>query len=66
MGGLRGHMTSYSMFFLHAENELESWWLLGVEEIFGSSLTSATSTVLESELGSCKELLELEPDNKCM
>ena len=45
--------------------ESESWWLSGVEEIFGSSMTAATSSVLQSELDNCQELLQMEPDNKC-
>ena len=43
----------------------ESWWLGGVEETFGSTMTSAKTSVLQSELDSCQELLQLEPDNKC-
>ena len=43
----------------------EAWWLSGVEDIFGSSMTAATTSVLQSELDSCQELLQLEPDNKC-
>ena len=43
-----------------------SWWLNGVEDIFGTSMTAATVSVLQSELQSCQELLEMEPDNKCV
>ena len=30
-----------------------------------SYITMATSSILESELSSCEQLLELEPENKC-
>ncbi len=50
---------------VHAGGERESWTLEGLEDTFGSSLTAATATVLESELGSCRDLLSMEPDNKC-
>lgn len=43
----------------------ESWYLADMVDMFDSNLTEATSTVLLSELGSCQELMELEPDNKC-
>ena len=33
--------------------------------MFGSSMTAATSSVLQNELDSCQELLQMEPDNKC-
>ena len=33
--------------------------------MFGSTLTAATSSVLTAELDNCKELLQMEPDNKC-
>ena len=49
----------------HTEGEEESWWMSGPEEMFGSALTAATSAVLRSELSSCKDLLDMEPDNKC-
>jgi hypothetical protein len=52
--------------FFMAEGEAEAWWLAEVEQTFGFPLTAATSNVLQSELASCKELLDLEPDNKCM
>ena len=39
--------------------------LSGCGPEFNSLLTAATSSVLAAELDSCKELLELEPDNKC-
>lgn len=48
-----------------AEEEGENWWMSEASTMFGASLTAATSTVLQSELTSCQELLELEPDNKC-
>ena len=35
------------------------------DQMFNTSLTAATTSVLQSELTNCKELLELEPDNKC-
>ena len=46
------------------DGEAESWWLSEVGQTF-VPLTAATSSVLESELSSCKELLEVEPENKC-
>lgn len=48
-----------------SDEEEESWYLADMASIFGSALTEATSTVLQSELSSCQELMELEPDNKC-
>ena len=33
--------------------------------MFSSVLTAATSSVLQAELDSCRELLQLEPENKC-
>ena len=33
--------------------------------MFGSSMTAATSSVLQSELDNCQELLQMEPNNKC-
>ena len=46
-------------------DESESWWVCAVEEMFGSSMTAATSTVLQTELENCQELLQMEPNNKC-
>jgi hypothetical protein len=46
-------------------DENESWWVCGVDEMFGSSMTSATSSVLQTELDNCQELLQMEPNNKC-
>lgn len=43
----------------------EMCWLGGRGPSFGTTLTAATSSVLTAELDSCKELLQLEPDNKC-
>jgi geranylgeranyl transferase type-2 subunit alpha len=39
-------------------------WLGGRGPMFGSTLTAATSSVLTAELDNCKELLQMEPDNK--
>ena len=33
--------------------------------LFSSVLTAATSSVMQAELDSCRELLQLEPENKC-
>ena len=41
-------------------------WLGGCGPVFDSAPTAATSSVLEAELGSCQELLEMEPGNKCI
>lgn len=40
-------------------------WVGGCGPAFASSLTDATTSVLTAELDSCKELLQMEPDNKC-
>ena len=56
---------SYMTIYLNLLGEDASWWLNGVEDIFGTSMTAATVSVLQSELQSCQELLEMEPDNKC-
>ena len=60
-----GKAPVISLYYCSPAGENESWWLSGVGEIFGSSLTAATSSVLQSELGSCQELMEEEPENKC-
>ena len=43
----------------------EGWRLGEADRLFGSTLTAATSSVLEAELENCQELLQLEPNNKC-
>ena len=40
-------------------------WVGGRGPVFGSAHTAATTSVLAAELESCRELLTLEPDNKC-
>ena len=55
-----------TLVFIVRLGEGASWWLNGVEDIFGTSMTAATVSVLQSELQSCQELLEMEPDNKCV
>ena len=45
--------------------QCENWWLGPLDDIFGSSLTSAKPSLLRSELETCQELLQLEPENKC-
>ena len=40
-------------------------WVGGDGPVFGSTHTTATSSVLAGELNSCKELLQMEPHNKC-
>ena len=40
-------------------------WIGGRGPMFGSALTAARSSVLRAELDSCRELLQMEPDNKC-
>ena len=52
----------YSTVYL---GEADSIYTANIRDLFGSALTEATSDVLTSELASCRELLELEPDNKC-
>ena len=47
------------------EEEEGRCWVGGRGPVFGSTHTAATSSVLAAELDSCKELLEMEPDNKC-
>ena len=59
------HVCDYYAINLPTEGEREAWWLLEVDQTFDCPLTAATTTVLQSELTSCKELLGLEPDNKC-
>ncbi|CAI7999217.1 Geranylgeranyl transferase type-2 subunit alpha, partial [Geodia barretti] len=46
------------------EEEEGRCWVGGRGPVFGSTHTAATSSVLAAELDSCKELLEMEPDNK--
>ena len=41
------------------------WLTTDLDQLFSTYLTTATSEVLESELVMCRELLQLEPDNKC-
>lgn len=50
---------------LCAGGESEGWWLSDVEHTFSTSLTATASTVLQDQLSSCRDLLDLEPDNKC-
>jgi geranylgeranyl transferase type-2 subunit alpha len=42
----------------------EVCWVGGRGPVFGSTPTAATSSVLAAELDSCKELLQMEPENK--
>lgn len=46
------------------EGEKELWFINDVESIFQVMLTSASPEILTSELVICRELLQLEPDNK--
>lgn len=43
----------------------ERCWVGGRGPVFDSAHTAAKSSVLAGELDSCKELLQMEPDNKC-
>ena len=40
-------------------------WVGGRGPVFGPAHTATTSSMLAAELDSCKELLQMEPDNKC-
>ena len=57
--------TIYTQSLLSLPDNCESWWLGSAEVVFTSTLTAATSSVLQSELESCQELLQLESENKC-
>lgn len=69
LDGMKGKEDTviYNLFFFlfFCTGEKEGWWLGHAEEVFSSILTAATSSVLRSELDSCQELLQLEPENKC-
>lgn len=59
-------VTSYTVLLICLPaGQCENWWLGPLEDIFGSSLTSAKPSLLRSELETCQELLQLEPENKC-
>ena len=46
------------------DNE-KAWFIGNLSEIFKETITGVSAQVLQSELKVCKELLDLEPDNKC-
>ena len=41
------------------------WFIGNLSEMFKETITNVSLEMLQSELTICKELLELEPDNKC-
>ena len=41
-------------------------WIGNLDDIFQVCQVTTSSDVLSSELAMCRELLQLEPDNKCM
>ena len=43
-----------------------SSWIGNLDDIFQVRHMGTSSDVLSSELAMCRELLQLEPDNKCM
>lgn len=43
----------------------EVWFIGNLTEMFKETVTNISMGVLQSELAICKELLSLEPDNKC-
>ena len=44
----------------------EGVWFIGdLSKMFIETITNVSLNVLQSELKTCQELLQLEPDNKC-